>query len=73
MSRDVVDINALRINRLQQPGGVFRLMPDGRCSIGTELLQEVADDTPRWVPGEMDAGEFLEMVRARYRAKQVRT
>ena len=70
MNRDVVDINRLRIHRLQRPSGVFRLMPDGRCSIGTELLQEVAEDTPRWVPGEEHAADFLQRVRERYDAKQ---
>ncbi len=70
MNRGVVDINRLRIHRLQRPSGVFRLMPDGRCSIGTELLQEVADDTPRWIPGEEHAADFLQRVRDRYAAKQ---
>ncbi len=70
MNRDVVDINRLRIHRLQRPSGVFRLMPDGRCSIGTELLQEVADDTPRWIPGEEHAADFLQRVRDRYAAKR---
>ena len=70
MNRDVVDINRLRIHRLQRPSGVFRLMPDGRCSIGTELLQEVAEDTPRWTPGEEHAADFLQRVRDRYAAKQ---
>lgn len=73
MNRDVVDINRLRIHRLQRPSGVFRLMPDGRCSIGTELLQEVADDTPRWIPGEEHAADFLQRVRDRYAAKQQAT
>ena len=73
MNRDVVDINRLRIHRLQRPSGVFRLMPDGRCSIGTELLQEVAEDTPRWTPGEEHAADFLQRVRNRYAAKQQAT
>ncbi|MGI9503697.1 MAG: radical SAM protein [Geminicoccaceae bacterium] len=70
MNREVVDINRLRIHRLQRPSGVFRLMPDGRCSIGTELLQEVAEDTPRWIPAEEHAADFLQRVRDRYSAKQ---
>lgn len=70
MNRDVVDINRLRIHRLQRPSGVFRLMPDGRCSIGTELLQEVTEDTPRWIPGEEHAADFLQRVRDRYATKQ---
>ena len=70
MNRDVIDINRLRIHRLQRPSGVFRLMPDGRCSIGTELLQEVAEDTPRWIPGEEHAADFLQRVRDRYAAKR---
>jgi hypothetical protein len=48
-----------RIRRLIQPEGVFRLVPDGRCSKGSSILWPLTDDTPRWDPQAMDAGAFL--------------
>ncbi|MEZ5932859.1 MAG: radical SAM protein [Alphaproteobacteria bacterium] len=65
--RDVVDINALRIRRLAQPSGTFRLLPTGQCSMGLDILKEVKPDTPRWQPGRIDAFDFIEDMR-RHRA-----
>ena len=39
VERDVVDINALRIRRLVQPAGTFRLLPTGQCSMGMDIPQ----------------------------------
>ncbi len=61
--QDVVDINELRIRRLVRPSGVFRLLPTGQCSMGAEILQQVKPDTPRWVSGEMHAGDFVAALR----------
>lgn len=58
-----VDINirrALNIQRLMKPEGVYRLMPNGQCSVGLQILQEVSSETPRWVPGRTDAFEFVQ-------------
>ncbi|MGI9502995.1 MAG: radical SAM protein [Geminicoccaceae bacterium] len=66
--RDVVDINELRIRRLAQPSGTFRLLPTGQCSMGLEILKEVKPDTPRWQPGVVDAFDFIEDMRARQQA-----
>lgn len=60
---DVIDINALRIRRFVQPSGTFRLLPTGQCSMGLDILKEVNSDTPRWIPGEMDAWDFIEDLR----------
>jgi len=62
---DVVDINALRIRRLVMPGGIFRLMPDGRCSMGIDILKEVDDTAPIWLPGAMPANDFLNFMRSK--------
>lgn len=62
---DMVGINALRIRRLVNPTGVFRLMPDGRCSMGTEILKEVDDTAPIWLPGAIPANDFLNLMRSR--------
>ncbi len=66
VERDVVDINALRIRRLAQPSGTFRLLPTGQCSMGLEILKEVKPDTPRWQPGIVDAFDFIEEMRRRH-------
>lgn len=60
---DVIDINALRIRRLARPSGTFRMLPTGQCSMGIDILMEVKPDTPRWVPGEVDAWDFIETMR----------
>jgi len=49
-----------RIRRLVNPDGVYRLVPDGRCSKGADILKPLSDDTPRWDPKTMHAGEFLQ-------------
>ncbi len=67
--RDIVDINRLRIQRLNQPSGVFRLMPDGRCSMGIELLQEMSNDAPLWHPSSENGWDFIERVRRQYHSK----
>jgi sulfatase maturation enzyme AslB (radical SAM superfamily) len=48
-----------RIRRLVNPDGVYRLVPDGRCSKGADILKPLAADAPRWDPKTMDAGAFL--------------
>lgn len=56
---DVVQIKALRIRRLERPSGVFRLLPNGHCSKGREILERVASGAPRWDPKTMHAGAFI--------------
>jgi MoaA/NifB/PqqE/SkfB family radical SAM enzyme len=63
--RDVVDINALRIRRLAQPGGIIRLLPNGQCSKGPDILKEVRLDSPCWRPSEMNASDFVEKINLR--------
>ena len=62
LDRDVVDIKALRIRRLAQPAGVFRLLPTGQCSMGLDILKEVGPHTPVWSPDE-NAYDFIERMR----------
>ena len=68
--RDIVDINRLRIQRLNQPSGVFRLMPDGCCSMGIELQQEMSNDAPLWHPSSENGWDFIERVRRDTARKQ---
>ncbi|MGI9494177.1 MAG: hypothetical protein ACR2QF_17440, partial [Geminicoccaceae bacterium] len=51
-----------RIRRLLNPDGVYRLVPDGRVSKGAAILKPLTDDTPRWDPKTMHAGEFLQIL-----------
>jgi MoaA/NifB/PqqE/SkfB family radical SAM enzyme len=55
----IAELAAVRIRRLAQAGGVVRLLPTGQCSMGTEILTEVTDKTPRWVPSKINAGAFI--------------
>lgn len=48
-----------RIRRLQNPDGVYRLVPDGRCSKGADILKPLSQDTPRWDPKTQNAAAFL--------------
>ena len=62
LGRDVIDIEALRIRRLAQPGGTFRLLPTGQCSMGMDILKEVGPHTPVWSRNE-NAHDFIERMR----------
>jgi len=57
-ARELMDIEALRIKRLVQPEGVYRLVPTGHCSKGADILKPIHDKTPIWDP-KTDAGEFI--------------
>jgi len=57
-ARELMEIEALRIKRLVQPEGVYRLVPSGHCSKGADILKPVHDKTPVWHPS-MGVGEFL--------------
>lgn len=57
-ARELMEIEALRIKRLMQPEGVYRLVPTGHCSKGADILKPIHDQTPVWDP-KTDAGEFL--------------
>ncbi len=50
----------LRVRRLLEPEAVYRLVPDGRCSKGSDILKLLTEATPRWDPRTMHAGEFLQ-------------
>ncbi len=42
---------------------IVRLTANGQCSIGQDILTPDTAETPRWLPGEIHAGEFLERLR----------
>ena len=55
-------LRALRVRTLPPNVEIFRLAPSGQCSTGHSILKQVTSDTPRWRPGAMHAGDFLEML-----------
>lgn len=57
-ARELMEVEALRIKRLVSPEGVYRLVPTGHCSKGTDILKPIHDKTPVWHPS-MDVGKFL--------------
>jgi MoaA/NifB/PqqE/SkfB family radical SAM enzyme len=65
-------LQALHVRRLPPNVELFRLTPGGQCSAGIDVLKQIASDTPRWRPGAMHAGDFLEMLRTRAEPGQCR-
>jgi MoaA/NifB/PqqE/SkfB family radical SAM enzyme len=55
-------LRALHVRTLPPNVDIFRLAPSGQCSTGDGILKQVTSDTPRWQPGAMHAGDFLEML-----------
>jgi MoaA/NifB/PqqE/SkfB family radical SAM enzyme len=55
-------LRALHVRTLPKDVEIFRLAPSGQCSTGDSILRQVTPDTPRWHPGDMHAGDFLEML-----------
>ena len=53
-------LGALNVRTLPRNVEIFRLAPSGRCSTGHDILKQVTADTPRWRPGTIHAGDFLE-------------
>lgn len=51
---------SLRIRRLTRSGRIYRLVPNGQCSLGIDLLRELPAKAPRWFPGQIHAGDFLQ-------------
>ena len=56
-------LRALHVRRLPAKVELFRLTPSGQCSTGDGILKQVTPDTPRWQPGAMHAGDFLEILK----------
>jgi pyruvate-formate lyase-activating enzyme len=51
---------SLHVRTLPRNVQIFRLTPSGQCSTGEGILKQVTPDVPRWRPGIMHAGDFLE-------------
>jgi hypothetical protein len=53
-------LRVLHVRTLPPNVEIFRLTPSGQCSTGGDILRQVRPDTPRWQPGAVHAGDFLE-------------
>jgi MoaA/NifB/PqqE/SkfB family radical SAM enzyme len=61
-------LRALQVRTLPANVEIFRLTPSGQCSVGDHILKRVAPDELRWAPGNVHAGDFLEMLSRQTRA-----
>jgi MoaA/NifB/PqqE/SkfB family radical SAM enzyme len=55
-------LRRLHVRTLPLNVEIFRVAPSGQCSTGDGILKQVTPDTPRWQPGTVHAGDFLEML-----------
>jgi MoaA/NifB/PqqE/SkfB family radical SAM enzyme len=55
-------LRALHVRTLPPRVEIFRLAPSGQCSAGEDILRQVTQETARWQPGIMHAGDFLQML-----------
>ena len=62
---NVIDLAAYRIRQVEATTGIFRLLPNGECSMGMDILRQVPGSTLCWYPGAMHAADFLERVQER--------
>jgi MoaA/NifB/PqqE/SkfB family radical SAM enzyme len=64
---------ALHVRKLPPQVDIFRLTPSGQCSKGADILRQVTPNTPRWQPGALHAGDFLEMLGGQMDARRYQT
>ena len=65
------ELARLQVRTLPEGVDLFRLVPSGQCSMNRDILRQVTPATPRWLPGEMDAGEFIRSMKRSAAAAQV--
>jgi sulfatase maturation enzyme AslB (radical SAM superfamily) len=53
------EIRRFHVRTIPEGVDLIRLAPDGACSVGGGILQQVRPTTPRWHPDEEHAGDFL--------------
>lgn len=59
------ELRRLRIRTLPKNVELVRLVPSGQCSVNADILRRVTSVTPRWRPGKIDAGDFVERLARR--------
>jgi MoaA/NifB/PqqE/SkfB family radical SAM enzyme len=53
-------LHSLHVRTLPRNVEIFRLAPNGQCSIGEGILKQVTPDVPFWQPGRIHAGDFVQ-------------
>ena len=64
LTNNILGSHMLRINRLPKPSDLLRLLPTGQCSAGRDILKQVSDTAPVWIPKETNAGSFIHQMQA---------
>ncbi|MEM9450204.1 MAG: radical SAM protein [Cyanobacteria bacterium P01_E01_bin.6] len=67
---DKEQFEAIRIRKLTNKSGVYRLLPNGQCSMGLDILKRSQPGLLEWNPRNMDAATFLQSVKSHY-AQQI--
>jgi MoaA/NifB/PqqE/SkfB family radical SAM enzyme len=55
-------LRGIQVRTLPPRVTLFRLVPGGQCSMGSDVLRQVTSGTPCWQPGTTHAGDFLDVV-----------
>jgi MoaA/NifB/PqqE/SkfB family radical SAM enzyme len=55
-------LRSLYVRTLPANVSIFRLVSSGQCSTGEGILKRLKLDAPRWQPGVVHAGDFLQML-----------
>ena len=70
--RDRPALHRLHVRRLPDPSAIIRMAPDGRISIGRDILTRVTPDTPAWTPGIIETGSFIRSLRGEHNEVRAR-
>lgn len=46
---NVIDLATYRVRQIEATTGIFRLLPNGECSMGMDILRQVPKDTLCWL------------------------
>ncbi len=61
--KELINFEELVVRRLERPDGLIRLNANGACSIGTDILRQVDENTPIWSPSTMTPSAFIDSIR----------
>lgn len=61
--KELINFEELVVRRLERPDGLIRLNANGACSIGTDILRQVDENTPVWSPSVQTPSAFIDSIR----------
>jgi pyruvate-formate lyase-activating enzyme len=56
------DYADLVVRQFQRPDGLLRLVPNGACSVGKDILRRVGTETAVWRPSEITPHDFVRSI-----------